>query len=90
MDVLRAVAVRLPCPQCGQRYEVTLAQILAAQEALRHECLARGEVECEPLFHAPLLAHDLIEEFREVWGRLDAAARAQGSELRIEAVPERS
>ena len=89
MDVLRAVTVELPCNQCGRRYHVTLAQILAAQEALQHDCLARGDTECEPLFVAPLLAHELIDEFLEVWRRLDAAARASGGELRIEDVPAR-
>jgi hypothetical protein len=90
VDVLRAVAVELPCNQCGQHYQVTLGQILLSKEALHHECLARGETECEPLFDAPLLSRELIQEFLDVWTRLDAAAHASGGEVRVTAVPDRT
>jgi hypothetical protein len=83
MDVLRAVAVELPCNQCGRRYEVTLGQILLSQDALRHDCLARGETECEPLFDAQLLNHQLIDAFLDAWNRLETAARASGGALRV-------
>jgi hypothetical protein len=75
MDVLRAVEVDLPCNQCGRRYKVTLGQILLSQDALGHDCLARGERECEPLFDAQLLNHELIAAFLDAWNRLEMAAR---------------
>lgn len=85
MDVLKAVAVELPCNQCGQRYQVTLGQILLAQQALGHDCLARGESECEPLFEAGLLGKDLITAFLDAWTRLEARARAAGGALLVQA-----
>ena len=87
MDVLKSVAVELPCNQCGQRYQVTLGQILLSQDALGHDCLARGEMECEPLFEAGLLNQELIGAFVDAWKRLEAAAGASGGALRVHNVP---
>ena len=83
MDPLRDVSIALPCNQCGQRYEVALGQILLSHDARQHDCVARGDVECEPLFDAALLDRDLIEEFAAVWTRLASAAQDSGGELRI-------
>jgi hypothetical protein len=88
MDILKAVSVELPCNQCGQRYQVTLEQILLSQDALGHDCLARGETECEPLFHARLLDHELIAAFLDAWNRLGVAAQASGGALRVQDVPD--
>jgi len=84
MDILQSVAVELPCNQCGHRYHVTLAQVLVSQDALTHECLARGDGDCEPLFAARLLDHDLIEKFRDAWDGLANAARASGGVLGLQ------
>jgi hypothetical protein len=88
MDVLRAVAVELPCNQCGRHYEVTLGQILLSQDALGHDCLARGETECEPLFDGQLLDPELIAAFLDAWNRLETAARASGGALRVTDIPD--
>lgn len=88
MDILQSVSVELPCNQCGHRYQVTLAQILVSQDALTHECLARGEAECEPLVVARLLDHDVVEAFRDAWDGLASAARASGGVLRVQGVAE--
>ena len=84
MDVLKSVAVELPCNQCGRRYQVTLGQILSSQEALGHDCLARGETECEPLLDARLIDRDVIAAFVSAWERLERAARSSGGALWIE------
>jgi hypothetical protein len=83
MNVLSAVSIGLPCNQCGRRYDVTLGQILLSHNAFRGSCVARGDAECEPLFHAKLLDRQLIEEFVAVWRRLEEATRASGGVLRI-------
>jgi hypothetical protein len=87
MDILRAVAVEVPCNQCGQRYRVSLGQILLSQRALHENCLARGETECEPLFDARLLDRELVEVFVDAWTRLETAAQAAGGELRVRDLP---
>lgn len=83
-DVLSAVSIELPCNQCGRRYDVTLGQILLSHDALRGTCVARGDAECEPLFHASLLERSLIEEFVAAWHRLERAASASGGVLRVQ------
>jgi len=83
MDILKAVAIELPCNQCGRRYDVTLGQILLSHDALRETCVARGDAECQPLFHARLLNRELIEEFVAAYRRLEEAARASGGALQV-------
>ena len=90
MDPLKDVSISLPCNQCGQRYDVALGQILLSHDAPQHECVARGEVDCEPLFDAALLDRGLIEEFAGVWTRLAAAAQASGGELRVSGLESRT
>ena len=89
-DVLKAVSIEVPCNECGRRYDVTLGQILLSHDALRHTCVARGDAECEPLFHAALLDRQLIDDFVAAWKRLEAAARAAGGVLHADTTSKRA
>lgn len=83
MDILSEVAVKLGCDACGQRYEITLRQILLYQEALHEGCPARFDSECPPVVYAPLLERKPIEEFLRAWEHLADAARAAGGDLSV-------
>lgn len=81
MNVVDLVRIELPCPSCGQRYPLSLSQVLIAQEMAHDGCSARGEDECPQDFLAPMLDHDAILTLREAWAMLEDQATAIGGAL---------
>lgn len=83
MDILGAVAIELPCSACGDRYEITLRQILISKQMLHEGCPvpAHFATECPPPYYADLIDLELIEGFQQTWQRLEAMARRAGGEL---------
>lgn len=83
LDLLRRVAVRVPCPQCAGHYGVTLRQILLAQQLVHQGCPARHEPECPPVIYAGLADKDALEEFSECWWRLVDRVQSAGFEVSL-------
>lgn len=81
MDILKSIAVELPCEECGGKFRVSLGQILLAQEGMRTTCNALGERECPGFYYAGLIAPALCEELISVWDKIAARARAEGGQL---------
>lgn len=88
MDILSAIVVELPCPNCGKRYEVRVAQIIDSQDMLNEECACRSETECPPMYLARLLERKDLERLREVWASLYRQARDAAGELLIRPAPD--
>ncbi len=82
MDILEAVAIEFPCRQCGDRYEITLKQVLLSQHMLHEGCPgpAHFATECPPLYYTDLVDRELLEDLRQTWQRLEEKARAAGGE----------
>lgn len=83
MDILEAVAIEFPCRACGQRYEITLKQVLLSKKMLHEGCPVPTHfaTECPPPYYADLLDRELIEEVQQTWQRLEKKAQAAGGEL---------
>jgi hypothetical protein len=83
MDILEAVAIEFPCRACGDRYEITLEQVLLSKQMLHEGCPVPTlfATECPPPYYADLVDRELIEELRQTWQRLEEKARAAGGEL---------
>lgn len=85
MDIVDHIRIELPCPSCGGRYPLTLAQVLLSQAILLHDgCQARAEDDCPPDFFAPLLDHATILRIQQAWRNLEEQATAAGGVLLIE------
>lgn len=88
MDILDAMVLELPCPNCGKRYEVRVAQVKESQDMLDEECVCRSETECPPMYLARLLEREEIERLQATWTKLDRQARNAGAELIIRTHPD--
>jgi hypothetical protein len=85
MDILGAMVLELPCPNCGKKYEVRVAQIIESQDMLNEERVCRSETECPPIYLARLLEREDIERLQATWTALEGQARDAGAELFIRA-----
>ncbi len=81
LDLLRRVAVRVPCVACGGHYAVTLRQVLLAQRVVHEGCPARNEPECPPVSYASLADETALHQFDDSWWRLVDRVRSAGLEL---------
>jgi hypothetical protein len=83
IDILEAVAIEFPCNACGERYQITLMQVLLSQRMLHEGCPVPSHfaTECPPPYYADLVDRQLIEELRQKWQRLEEKARAAGGDL---------
>lgn len=81
MDILSAVVLELPCPNCGQTYEVAVAQVMESQQMLNEGCACRSETECPPLYLARLLSHDDLQALCNIWRGLSGQANNHGGKL---------
>lgn len=87
MDILGAMVLELPCPNCGKKYEVRVAQIIESQDMLNDERVCRSENECPPIYLARLLARDDIERLQATWAALYRQAQEAGAVLIIRTQP---
>lgn len=84
MDIVELIRIELPCPACGKRYPLPLAQVLLSQEIVHEGCTAEAEGECPPVFFAPLFDHATILMIQQAWHDLEAQAGAIGGALFID------
>lgn len=83
MNIVDRTRIEFPCPSCGGRYPLTLAQVLLSQAILHDGCQARAEDECPPDFFAPLLDHATILALQQAWASLETQAAGAGGVLLI-------
>ena len=91
MDILRTVAIELPCSVCeGQTYSVTLRQVLISLDTLLHEgCQSPDRPsECPPAAFARTVDHALLLDLRTLWQRLEERVHSVGGELSLVSVEE--
>jgi hypothetical protein len=81
---LTDIRIELPCPACGRRYPLSLAQVLLSQEMLHDGCTSRVDEGCPPESFAPLLDHAAILSMQQAWRFLEAQAGAAGGTLKID------
>jgi hypothetical protein len=81
MDILTAVVLEMPCPNCGRTYQVPVAHVTESQEMLNEGCATLSEGECKPLYLAALLSHANLEALRDIWLRLSGQATDHGGKL---------
>lgn len=81
VNILNAIAVEMPCEQCGGRFHISLGQILVAQEGMRTTCNARGERECPAFYYAGLVDPNLCEQLMAVWQQIQSPVEAKGGQL---------
>lgn len=82
-DILDHVAVSVPCPVCGGRYDVTLRHILLSQVLMHEGCPVHDERECHPLTYGPLASPGTIEDLERAWMALASEVRHAGLELTL-------
>lgn len=82
MDILEAFAIEFPCRACGDRYEITLKQVLLSKQLLHEGCPVPTDfaTECPSPYYADLVDRELIEEVPQTWQRLDEKTRVAGGE----------
>jgi hypothetical protein len=83
MDILQVIVLELPCPNCGEKYQVSVAQIIASQQMLDEPFACRSETECPPMYLSRLLKREDLVRLREVWASLRQQANDAGGELLI-------
>lgn len=82
-DLLDCIAVATACGRCGGTYEVTLRQVLAAQDQLHEGCMVNDERECPPLTYGPLADRASVEKFAAAWQALVRQVENEGRALRL-------
>jgi hypothetical protein len=83
MNILDSLVLEVSCPSCQQRYEVSIANVLEAQEMLNEGRACRSETECPPLYLGALLDQDDVRELQEAYMRLAAQAENRGASLHL-------
>lgn len=88
MDILDAVAIRLPCKRCGQAYEVPLHDVLISHNIMKHgTCSISWETECPPLAQMFLAEDEDVVALQSAWKRLQERAQKDGGELVLTGQP---
>jgi hypothetical protein len=82
-DLLKQVAVLVPCAACGQHYTVSLRDVLMSQDMLHEGCPVCHETECLPLTYAALADEAAAREFERSWTQLLRKVRASGFDLTV-------
>ncbi len=83
IDILQYVSVSLPCPACGQHYDVPLRQVFLSQQMLHEGCPVAAETECPQVTYAVLVNEATLGEFQRVWTRLVAQVRQSGFDVTV-------
>ena len=73
--------LELPCPQCGQLYQLSLGVIASSQRLMHDGCPVTDERECPPEFYGPLLEPGLIGDLEVLLERLATAAQSLGGHV---------
>jgi hypothetical protein len=89
-DILEAIAIKLPCPACGERYAVTLKQVLISKQMLHEGCPVPNQYtnECPPLYYADLAECASIQEIERLWLKLQERVGEVGGELILSTIHE--
>jgi hypothetical protein len=82
-DLLDRIAVSTPCGRCGGAYDVTLRQILAAQDQMHEGCLVADERDCPPLTYSPLADRASVQAFAAAWELLVRQVERAGRSVQI-------
>ncbi len=83
IDILQYVSVSVPCPTCGQHYDVPLRQVLLSQQMLHAGCPVAAETECPQVTYAVLANEAILDEFQRSWARLVAQVRHSGLDVTV-------
>src|SRR5579884_81794 len=83
LDLLQQIAVSVPCPSCGQHYNITLRDVLTSQDVLHEGCPVCHETECSPLAYAALADEAALRDFEQSWSRLLHTVQVVGFELTV-------
>jgi hypothetical protein len=83
VDILKHVAVTVPCVSCGQHYAVTLRQILLAQDMMHEGCPSCADTECLPLVYANFANEEAVRQFEQSWVRLMQMVKQTGFDVAL-------
>jgi hypothetical protein len=86
-DILENASVMMPCGSCGERYPITLREILLAQERLHAGCPMDRDEECPPLTHAALAQESALRDLVRSWTRVMHQVEAAGFDLTFRRPP---
>jgi hypothetical protein len=88
MDLTEAVALSVPCTQCGGRYDVSLQQLVVAHEATATiACPGGAASDGPPLVIAELLERAFAEDLLRAWAAAQRRAQAVGGTITILGTP---
>ena len=82
-DTVTHIALSFPCPVCGERYDVTLGQILVSQADMAAGCHARGGDECPSMHFASLVDRQDIEALDRALAKIESAVTAAGGRISL-------
>jgi len=86
-EAVAHIALSFPCPVCGERYDVTLGQILVSQADMAAGCHARGGDECPSMHFASLVDRRDIEELDRALAKIESAVTAAGGRISLTGHP---
>jgi hypothetical protein len=87
-ELLDHVFLSIPCPHCGERYEVPLENIYLSHQAVHQACPASMPEECPEESWAGLLDEQLLQSLVQIWMGLKANALEDNGDLVIRGSPE--
>lgn len=86
-EAVAHIALSFPCPVCGERYDVTLGQILVSQADMAAGCHARGGDECPSMHFSSLVDRRDIEELDRALAKIESAVTAAGGRISLTGHP---
>ncbi len=87
MDILDCIFIVARCQGCGGTYEVSARVARSAATMLHEGCPVQNERNCPELSYASLIDPGALDALAEAWARVEATARARGSDVLLRSAP---
>ena len=80
MNILDLVSLVVPCAACGGTTEISARVVLGSEKMLHEGCPVQNPRNCPEVYYASLIDSKALDDLCAAWSRLEASARAHGSE----------
>ena len=80
MDILDLVCLVVPCAACGGTAEISARVVRDSEKMLHEGCPVQNPRNCPEVYYSSLIDSNALDELCTAWSRLEASARAHGSE----------
>ena len=83
LDILKPVAIDVPCGACGRYFQVTLSQVLLSQSLLHDGCMGRSDTGWLPLTYTSRAIEATLREFERSWRRIRRQVCSNGTAMSL-------